>query len=84
MDGDAHHEDGGGAEPLLAAPENATGSQVVFMRSSEWDGEAEAPEIVLPEEPAEPLAEAQILPWRGRANVIAAAVIVMLKVVGAR
>ncbi|MCJ2069330.1 hypothetical protein MKK75_11045 [Methylobacterium sp. J-030] len=38
MDGDADHEDGGDAEPTLAAPENATGSQVVWMRGSDRDG----------------------------------------------
>jgi hypothetical protein len=31
MDGDADHEDGTDAEPSLAAPENHTGSQVVWM-----------------------------------------------------
>ncbi|MCJ2102785.1 hypothetical protein [Methylobacterium sp. E-046] len=81
MDGDADHEDGGDAEPSLAAPENVAGSQVVYMRGSDRDGEAEAPETVLPEvtaetmpEPqSEPLPVAAILPWRGRGNVIAAA-----------
>lgn len=34
--------------------------------------QAEAPEIVLPEVTAETV-EAVVLPWRGRANVIAAA-----------
>ena len=65
MDGDADQEDGGDDEPSLAAPENAAGSQVVYMRGSDRDGEVEAPEPVLP--------EADILPWRGRGNVIAAA-----------
>lgn len=73
MDGDTDHEDGGDAEPSLAPPENVTGSQVVYMRGSDRDGEAEAAEIVLPEAPAEPLSEAEILPWHGRGNVIAAA-----------
>jgi hypothetical protein len=68
MDGDADHEDGGDAEPSLAAPENATGSQVVYMR-----GEEEGPETVLPEVPAEQQPEAVVLPWRGYGNVIAAA-----------
>ena len=73
MDGDVDHEDGGDAEPSLAAPENTTGSQVVYMRGGDRDGEAEAPEIVLPEVAAEPLPVAGILLWRGRGNVIAAA-----------
>ena len=69
MDGAADHEDGGDAEPSLAAPENATGSQVVYMRGSDQDSEADAPETELPEA----LIEAEILPWSGRGNVIAAA-----------
>ena len=77
MDGDADHEDGGDAEPSLAAPENTAGSQVVYMRGSDQDREAEAPETTLPEVAAEampePQATAEILPWRGRGNVIAAA-----------
>ena len=48
MDGDADHEDGGDAEPLLAAPENATGSQVVYMRGGDQDREADVSEAVLP------------------------------------
>ncbi|MCJ2097677.1 hypothetical protein, partial [Methylobacterium sp. E-046] len=43
MDGDADLEDGGDAEPSLAAPENTADSQVVYMRGSDRDGEAEAP-----------------------------------------
>jgi ABC-type Fe3+-hydroxamate transport system substrate-binding protein len=73
MDGDADHEDGGDAEPSLAAPENATGSQVVYMRGSDRDGEEEGPETVSPEVPAEQQPEAVVLPWRGYGNVIAAA-----------
>ena len=73
MDGDADHEDGGDAEPSLAAPENVTGSQIVYMRGGDQDREAEAPEIVLPEVLAEPQPVAEILPWRGSGNVIAAA-----------
>ncbi|MCJ2084632.1 hypothetical protein MKK88_01295 [Methylobacterium sp. E-005] len=78
MDGDPDHEDGGGAEPFLAAPENATGSQVTWLRGNDADREAEAPEIALPEVAAEPLPEADILPWRGRGNVIAAAGVALL------
>jgi hypothetical protein len=73
MDGDTDHEDGGDDEPSLAAPENNAGSQVVHMRGSDRDGEVKAPETVLPEALAEPQPTAEILPWRGRGNVIAAA-----------
>ena len=73
MDGDTDLEDGADAEPSLAAPENTTGSQVVYMRGSDRDGEAEPPETVLPVVSAEPQPVAEILPWRGRGNVIAAA-----------
>ncbi|MCJ2102797.1 hypothetical protein [Methylobacterium sp. E-046] len=73
MDGDTDVEDGADAEPSLAAPENVAGSQVVYMRGSDRDGETEAPETVLPEVTAEPQPVAEILPWRGRGNVIAAA-----------
>ena len=73
MDGDADHEDGGDAEPSLAAPENATGSQVVYMRGSDQDREAEAPETVLPEVLTEPQPVAEILPWRGRGNIVSVA-----------
>ena len=73
MDGDADHEDNGDAEPSLAAPENATGSQVVYMRGGDQDREEATPETVLPEVPIEPQPVAEILPWRGRGNVLAAA-----------
>ena len=73
MDGDTDHEDGEDAEPSLAAPENTAGSQVVYMRGRDRDGEAEMLETVLPEVAAEPQLVAEILPWRGRGNVIAAA-----------
>ena len=81
MDGDADQEDGGDAEPSLAAPKNATGSQIVYVRGNDRDREEEAPETVLPEVTAEPMPESQpeslpmaeILPWRGRGNVISAA-----------
>jgi hypothetical protein len=80
MDGDADHEDGGDAEPSLAAPENATGSQVVYMRGNDQDREEEdeAPETVLPEVMAEPQPDAQILPWRGRGNIVAAMGVALL------
>ena len=73
MDGDADLEDGGDAEPSLAAPENHTGSQVTWLRGNDQDREAEASEAVLPVVPAEPEPEPIVLPWRGRGNVIAAA-----------
>ncbi len=48
MDGDTDRESVKDDEPSLAAPqENVTGSQVVYMRGNDWDGEAETPEIVL-------------------------------------
>ena len=81
MDGDADHEDGGDAEPSLAAPENVTGSQLVYMRRSDQDREAEAPEAVLPEVVAEPPSEAIVLSWRGRGNVIAAAGLMLVDMV---
>ena len=70
MDGDTDYEDGGDEEPSLAAPENHEGSQVDYMHGNDQDRDAEAPETVLPEVPA----GAEILPWRGRGNVIAAGV----------
>lgn len=76
MDGDTDLEDDAGDEPSLAAPENATGSQVVYMRGNDQDREAEVPETMLPEvtvAPAEPMPEPIVIPWRGRGNVIAAA-----------
>jgi hypothetical protein len=73
MDGDADHEETGDAEPSLAAPENVTGSQVVYMRGGDQDREEATPETVLPEVTIEPQPVAEILPWRGRGNVLAAA-----------
>ncbi|MCJ2089596.1 hypothetical protein MKK88_26930 [Methylobacterium sp. E-005] len=74
MDGDADHEDGGDAEPSLAAPENATGSQVTWLRGNDQDREAEAPETALPAVAAEAtVIHVEPLRWGGRGNVIAAA-----------
>ena len=84
MDGDADHKDGGDAEPSLAAPENATGSQVVYMRGSDQDREAEAPEAALPEVAAEPVPASIVIPWRGRGNIIAATGVALLDLVGVR
>ncbi|MCJ2097455.1 hypothetical protein [Methylobacterium sp. E-046] len=78
LDGDANDEDGGDAEPSLAAPENVAGSQVVYMRGNDQDRETDAPETVLPEVATELTPGAQILPWRGRGNVIAAAGTILL------
>ena len=74
MDGDTDLEDGADIEPSLAAPENATGSQVVYMRGNDQDREEDAPETVLPEAKV----EAIVLPWRGRGNVITAAGVAIL------
>ena len=84
MDGDADDDDGGDAEPSLAAPENATCSQVVYMRGSDRDGEPDALETMLPEVPIEMAPEAIVIPWRGRGNIIAAAGVALLDLVGAR
>lgn len=43
------------------------------MRGSDRDGEADASETVLPEVLVEPQSVAEVLPWRGRGNVIASA-----------
>lgn len=43
------------------------------MRGGDQDREADAPQAVLPAALAEPQPVAEILPWRGRGNVIAAA-----------
>jgi hypothetical protein len=85
MDGDAEAEDGGGAEPALAAPENHHGSQVVWLRNNDSDREAEESEIAAPEVTA-PHAVSMLaaLPWGGRGNVIAAAGVVLLDMVAGR
>lgn len=82
MDGDTDLEDGADAETSLAAPGNRAGSQVVYMRGNDQDREAEAPETVLPAVAIEARGEAVILPWRGRGNVIAAAGVALLDLVG--
>ncbi|TXN00471.1 hypothetical protein FV242_21770 [Methylobacterium sp. WL64] len=78
MDGDADLEGDGDAEPSLAAPENHTSSQVVWMRGSDQDREAETLETVLPEVVVEMPVKASVLPWRGRGNIIAAAGVALL------
>ncbi|MCJ2137271.1 hypothetical protein MKK69_25040 [Methylobacterium sp. J-026] len=84
MDGDPDTEDGGDDEPSLAAPENATGSQVVYIRGGDQDREVEAPEDVLSEVAAEPSSREIALPWQGRGNVIAAAGVVLLNLARVR
>ena len=71
MDGDTDLEDGADTEPSLAAPENHTGSQVVWMRGNDADREIEAPETVLPE--VATVIEVEPMRWGGRGNVITAA-----------
>jgi hypothetical protein len=43
------------------------------MRGGDQDRETESPKTALPEVAAEPMPEAEILPWRGRGNVVATA-----------
>jgi hypothetical protein len=74
MDGDADHEDGGDAEPSLAAPDNHHGSQVVYMRGGDPDREDEPPEGMLPELAAETtVIQNPPLRWAGNGNILAAA-----------
>ncbi|MCJ2061757.1 hypothetical protein MKK63_03430 [Methylobacterium sp. J-088] len=82
LDGDADLEGGGDAEPSLAAPENHTGSQVVWMRGNDQDREAEAPTAFLPE--VATVIEVEPLRWGGRGNVIAAAGAALLDLAGMR
>lgn len=72
-----------GGEPSLAEPENVAGSQMTWLRGNDQDREADQPETVLREDvvsqpQAEPQPTAEILPWRGRGNVIAAAGVALL------
>lgn len=46
---------------------------MTWLRGNGQDRETEAPDPTLPEVAAESLLDAQILPWRGQGNVIAAA-----------
>ena len=75
IDGDADREDGGDAEPSLAAPENHHGAQVTWLRGNDADRESEAAETALPEVAIEPL------PWGGNGNVVAAAGVMLLEMV---
>ena len=85
MDGDADAEDGGDAEPALAAPENHHGNQVVWMRNNDSGREAEAPKAVLPVVAA----DCTVIPftpllWGGRGNILAAAGVALLEVMAGR
>jgi len=87
LDGDPDLEDGADAEPSLAAPENHTGSQVVYMRGNDQDREAEAPEAPLPVvavAPRIPPRQGPALRWGGHGNVIAAAGALLLEMSGGR
>lgn len=68
--------------PALAAPETLTGNQAVWMRSGDENREAEAPETMLPEMPAQRVPEAVRLPWRGRGNIIAVVDMPLLDLLG--
>ncbi|TXM93219.1 hypothetical protein FV223_09045 [Methylobacterium sp. WL116] len=85
MDGDADAEDGGDAEPALAALEDHHGSQIVWLRNNDSGREAGPPELVLPVEAVE---QAVIpftpLPWGGNGNVISAAGVALLDMVARR
>ena len=85
MDGDTDAEDDADAEPALAAPENHHGSQVVWMRGNDADREAEAVEILLPVVAAQrALIPFAPLAWGGHGNVVAAAGVALLNMVGGR
>lgn len=89
LDGDADHENGGDAEPSLAAPENHEGSQVVYMRGGDQDREQEMAEATLSEVAVEAAAAANVIQvppmrWGGQGNVIAAAGTALLDLVGVR
>jgi hypothetical protein len=82
MDGDADHEDGGDAEPSLASPENATGSQIVWMRSGDQDCEADTPEIMSSEGRIKDVPDPFALPRNGHGNVVAACSSALLSLIG--
>ena len=54
------------------------------MRGNDRDREETAPETVLPEVPIEAAPEVIVIPWHGRGNIIAAAGVALLDLVGAR
>lgn len=82
LDGDLDLEDGSDMEPSLGAPEHHKDSQVTWLRGSDQDREAEPPEEALPEVTHEHQRVAAVLPWRGRGNVVAAAGVALLGLVG--
>ena len=91
MDGDTDAEDGGDAEPALFAPENHHGSQVVWLCGNDGDRETEAPEILLPVVRLSPVPRfrpadfaPEPLAWGGSGNVVAAAGMALLNMVGGR
>ncbi|WP_243966002.1 hypothetical protein [Methylobacterium sp. J-026] len=90
MDGDPDLEDSADDEPSLAAPGNQ-GSQVTWLRGTDQDCEAGAPEIAIPETRIEaPPATASALAanlsaisiepvrWGGRGNVVSLAGVAVL------
>ena len=91
MDGDADAEDGGDAEPALGAPENYHGSQIGWLRGNGVDREAEAVDILLPVVRVSPVPRFRpadlapdLLGWGGNGNIIAAAGVALLEMVGDR
>jgi hypothetical protein len=68
--------------PALAAPENLANNEVVWMRIADENREAEAPETMLLEMPAQRVPEAVRLSWRGRGNIIAAMDMPLLDLLG--
>lgn len=89
MDGDAEAENGGDAEPTLAAAENHHGSQVVWMCGNDADQEAKVSEAVLPVVRISPVPRCrpvaiEALGWGGHGNVVAAAGVALLNIVGGR
>ena len=88
MDGDADAEDGGDAEPALAAPENHHDSQIGWLRGNGGDREAEAAEILLPVVRISPVPRCRPLAlapeplgWCGHGNIVAAAGVALLDLV---
>ena len=73
LEEDPDHEGNGDAELSLAAPENQ-GSQVTWLRGTDQDRAAEAPETSLPEVAAKTTV-VQVSPprWGGNGNILAAA-----------
>ncbi|MCJ2039566.1 hypothetical protein MKK55_11525 [Methylobacterium sp. J-059] len=86
MDGDAETEDAGAAEPAPAPiVAERVGAQVVSLRGPAVDLRPSAPESVLQDMPAAPtVLPFAPLPWRGAGNVVAAAGVMLLGMVGGR